>query len=239
MRVTGKTALVTGARGGIGKASADRLREEGADVLYTDLGDQPPGGGAAAYLPLDVRLPDAWQQAFDHPILRDRGLDILVNAAGVGDLAALDEVTLDQWNEVIAVNQTGVMLGTKLAVASMRSHGRGGSIVNISSIWGATATSGAAAYHASKGAVVLLTKNTAVTYASQAIRANCVHPGLIDTPMSRRNPAEFNVAVIRSTPLGRIGQPREVADAVVFLASDESSFVTGTSLFVDGGFAAV
>ncbi len=137
------------------------------------------------------------------------------------------------------MNQTGVLLEMRLAVRSMLAHGRGGSIVNISSIWGSTAAPGFASYHASKGAVTTLTRNAAVTYADSGIRANAIHPVLIRTPMSDGNTDDFNDAVVRATPLKRKGEPIDIANGALYLAGDESQYVTGASLFIDGGFSAV
>lgn len=241
MRLAGKVALVTGGYGGIGRACAEVFAEHGARVVAADIREQAPAYHAAgiAYAVLDVRSPQSWDAVFEHPTLAVSGVDIVVNAAGIGGAGSIADVSLEVWNDVIAVNQTGVLLGSQRAVRSMLAHGRGGSIVNVSSIWGSVATAGFAAYHASKGAVTVLTRNAAVSYATDGIRANCVHPGLIDTPMSQGSPAEFNRAVIEATPMRRIGSPREVALGVLFLAGDESSYVTGSSVFIDGGFSAV
>lgn len=239
-RLSGKRALVTGAHGGIGRACAERFAAEGAIVVAADVKPEAPSyddelADRIDYQVLDVRSPDSWESAFGTHHLGDT-LDIMVNAAGIADGGDLSTVDLPTWNDVIAVNQTGVMLGCQYAVRAMKARGRGGAIVNISSIWGVCATSGFPAYHATKGAVMMLTKNIAVSFAGDKIRANCIHPGLIDTPMSQSSPAEFNRAVIDATPLRRIGQPSEVAGGALFLVSDDASFVTGASLFVDGGF---
>jgi NAD(P)-dependent dehydrogenase (short-subunit alcohol dehydrogenase family) len=239
MRLASKTAMVTGAHGGIGYACAALFAAEGARVIAADIrADAPAYLAGVDYRELDVRSAASWEALFGYAS-GFGGVDVLVNAAGIGGHGAIDDVTLDSWNDVLAVNLTGVMLGSQLAVRDMLAHGRGGSIVTISSIWGSVATPGFAAYQTTKGAVVLLSRNIAVSHAEAGIRANCIHPGLIDTPMSQANPDEFNAGIVAATPMKRIGQPDDVAHGALYLASDESRYVTGTSLFIDGGFTAV
>lgn len=240
MRVRGKQILVTGAFGGIGRSCAEVLAAEGAAVIAADVKAERPVNlpETIEYIQLDVSDPEAWAQ-LETSHLRQGGLDGLVNAAGIARPGSAHDILLGDWDDVIAVNQTGVLLGMRTAVTSMLRHGRGGSIVTISSIWGSVATPGFAAYHAAKGATTVMSKNVAVEYGAQGIRSNTVHPGLIDTPMSRTNSAEFNDQLISQTPLARIGKPDDVAYACLFLLSDEAKYVTGTSLFVDGGFTAL
>ncbi len=232
--------MITGGRGGIGRACAELFAGEGAQVLALDIRPDAPEYDVAGidYRVHDVSDPEAWD-AIARDAVPSGGVDIVVNAAGIGLPGSIHDVEMDAWNRVIAVNQTGVMLGTRFGVRSMLAHGRGGSIVNISSIWGSTATEGFAGYHASKGAVTMITRNAAVSYAASGIRANAIHPGLIRTPMSDGNSDEFNGAVIAATPLGRIGEAVDVAFGALYLASAESRYVTGASLFIDGGFNAV
>jgi len=247
-RLAGRVALVTGAGGGIGAATARRLAGEGAAVLVTDVADDAgkrvaaeitADGGRAAYAHLDVTSEDEWEAAVAGAIADFGGLDILVNNAGLVDLAGIEETSLADWRRTIEIDQTGVFLGMKAAAAALAASGHG-SVINISSVFGASGGFGVSpAYHAAKGAVRTLTKNIALHWASRGVRVNSVHPGFIDTPMLdpvRGTPAEH--AVTRLTPLGRLGQPAEVAAGVAYLASDDASFVTGLELYIDGGYMA-
>ena len=170
-------------------------------------------------------------------VQRHGRVDVLVNNAGIIAYEALDELELADWHQVIAVNQTGVFLGMKAVVPSMLANGAG-SIVNVSSIWGNAAVAGAHAYHATKGAVRNMSKNAAITYAERGIRVNSLHPGFIATPLTDAQDAAVNEWVVGQTPMRRAGRPEEIAAAALFLASDESSFVTGSELVVDGGYLA-
>jgi 3alpha(or 20beta)-hydroxysteroid dehydrogenase len=238
MRVEGKIAIVTGAHGGIGHASAEALAREGATVYAADIQAEAPAYAhdGVTYVRLDVRSAERWDELAARVRDEHGRLDILVCAAGIPADDPIDELSMETWENTIAVNQTGVLLGIQRAVELMGDGG--GSIVTISSIWGIVAIGGCAAYHATKGAVTLMTRNAAMTYAARGIRANSVHPGMIDTPMSRRRARELVQETIDLTPLGRMAQPEEVASGVLFLASDEASFVTGTSLVIDGGYMA-
>ena len=240
MRVQGKIAVVTGAYRGIGRACAEALAREGAQVVAVDIQPSDPGYGTAAitYRPLDVGSEADWQGLSDAIAAEFGRVDILVCAAGIApNQDGAHEVTLLDWDHVIRVNQTGVLLGMRMAIAMML--GRGPlSIINISSIWGQVAGTGQIAYHASKGAVINMTRNAAITYAKQGVRVNAVLPGLIDTAMVRAQPDVMNAATLALTPMGRIGLPEEIAAGVVFLGSDDASFVTGVALPIDGGFTA-
>lgn len=245
-RLSGKVALISGAARGMGESEARLFAREGAQVVLGDiLEDQGRAavesiaqqGGTATFVPLDVTRERDWQRAVETVEQAYGRLDILVNNAGIVRMAPLDETSLEAWNEVIDVNQTGVFLGLKHAVPAMRRAG-GGSIVNISSIAGLIGLPNIPAYQASKGAVRILTKNAVVQYATDKIRVNSVHPGRIETPMTAPLAPERREMLLRLTPLGRDGTAEEVAYGVLYLASDESSYVTGAELVIDGGYTA-
>ncbi|MFB3738855.1 MAG: SDR family NAD(P)-dependent oxidoreductase [Candidatus Velamenicoccus archaeovorus] len=245
MDLSGKVAIVTGAARGIGRACARRLGEDGATVIATDVLDDEgralvgelPAGTQGVYVHHDVADEAAWVEVVGTARERFGGLHVLVNNAGIGTFADVEEETREGWERLIAINQTGVWLGMKHAGPVMRESG-GGSIVNMSSIFGAVGGfGGSVAYHASKGAVRLMTKNAAIRWAGEGVRVNSVHPGFIDTPMlddARDTP--FMDAVLANTPMGRLGRPEEVAAVVSFLASDEASYMTGSEVYVDGGW---
>lgn len=238
MRLTGKVALVTGAASGIGLAVAELFHREGAVVFAADIvpPSHPYPDGVTA-IPLDVTSESDWARAVDKVVERADGLDILINNAGIIAYEPLHELGMDAWLRMIAVDQTGVFLGMREAVRVMRAQ-QTGSIVNISSIWGSAAVAGAHAYHAAKGAVRNMTKNAAITYVGDGIRVNSVHPGFIHTPLTDTQDAMLNRAVIDATPMRRGAQPSEVAYGCLYLASDESSYVTGSELVIDGGYLA-
>ena len=247
-RLDNRIALVTGAASGIGKATAIRLADEGAAVLVTDIQDEAgeavaasirDAGGRAVYRRLDVTQEADWADAIGAALAEFGRLDVLVNNAGVGDLATIEETSLESYSRTIAITQTSVFLGMKAAASALKASGNG-SIINISSIFGASGGFGSSpAYHAAKGAVRLMTKNTALLWATQGIRVNSIHPGFIDTPIldGARNTPVMD-AIIATTPMGRLGRPEEIAAAVAYLASDDASFVTGSELYVDGGYMA-
>lgn len=241
-RMTGKIAIVTGAARGIGRATVELFIQEGASAVYaTDVNapETPFEDGAVHFSIMDVASEADWQKLVDEVVARHGAVDVLINNAGIGgsQLPLADE-NLADWDRVIAVNQTGVFLGMRAVLPGMRAKKKG-SIVNFSSIWGIAAVPGAAAYHASKAAVRHLTKHAAVTYAPDNVRVNSIHPGIIATPMVLVDQAESTSAgVVAATPLGRMGQPIELANGVLFLACDESSFMTGAELVIDGGYLA-
>ncbi len=250
MRLEGKVALISGAANGMGADEARLFATEGARVVIGDiLEDQGKKikaeieelGGQALFVRLDVTVEADWVSAIETAISKFGKLDILVNNAGVSSRSVDDPSSLENWNRIMNINSTGVFLGTKHAVPQMQASG-GGSIVNMSSIMGLVGgESGHPAYNASKGSVRLLTKATAVRYGKDGIRANSVHPGYMPPMLSnipdeevRRNRQNL----IDTTPLKREGERMEVAKAVLFLASDDASFITGAELAVDGGFTA-
>ncbi len=249
MRLEGKVALISGGARGMGAAEARLFAREGASVVIGDLLEEEgrrveaqigEAGGQALFLRLDVTSESGWINAVAAAVSRFGKLDVLVNNAGVGgDGGIVEETTVEGWDRVMDINAKGVFLGTKAAIPEMRRAG-GGSFINISSIYGLVGSGGASAYHASKGAVRLLTKSTAIQYAGEGIRVNSVHPGIIDTPMTAASLAdpESNRRWLAGTPLGRRGEPDDVAYGVLFLASDESSFMTGSELVIDGGWTA-
>jgi NAD(P)-dependent dehydrogenase (short-subunit alcohol dehydrogenase family) len=247
-RLEGRVALVTGSASGIGRATVERLSAEGAAVVVTDVQDEAgeqaaatirDAGSDALYVHLDVTDESSWRTAVER-VLADRGrLDILVNNAGLGDLAPIEETTLADWERTISIDQTGVFLGMKTCGAALKASGHG-SVINISSIFGTSGGFGTSpAYHAAKGAVRTLTKNVALHWATEGVRVNSVHPGFIRTPiLDQAKGTEIWDAMTASTPMGRLGEPEEIAAAVAYLASDDASFVTGLELYVDGGYIA-
>jgi NAD(P)-dependent dehydrogenase (short-subunit alcohol dehydrogenase family) len=240
-RLAGRIALITGGARGIGRATAELFAAEGAHVIATDVGAPSPefASPEITFTHMDVASEADWKSVVSDIVASHGTIDILVNNAGIGgSQAVIDRESLVDWNRVVAVNQTGVFLGMREVIPHMRVR-RCGSIVNFSSIWGISAVAGAAAYHATKGAVRNLTKNAAVTYAADGIRVNSIHPGIVATPMVLdEQPKSVSDAVIAATPLKRMAQPRELAYGCLFLASDESSFVTGAELVIDGGYLA-
>ena len=250
-RVAGKTAIVTGGASGIGEAACVLLSEHGSGVVIADI-DESKGkalearivenGGEAVFQRLDVTSEADWDRVVQYTLDWRGGLDIVVNNAGLSGAqgrAAVLETTLENWNTVMNVNSTGVFLGTRAAIEPMRRSG-GGSIINVSSIYGIVGSKTSAVYHASKGAVRTLTKAAAVSYATDGIRVNSVHPGFADTPMTLELHGRPGVREEREslTPLGRLGTPEDIAWGILYLASDESSFMTGAELVIDGGMIA-
>ena len=238
MRLKGKVALVTGASRGIGLGIVERFAEEGA-IVYAGSTSNPPGVYPAGVtgVQLDVSSEAGWKAVIDRIMAEQGRIDVLVNNAGIIVYDPVHTLSLDDWNKVVAVNQTGVFLGMREAIPHMQ-HQKSGSIINVSSIWGNAAVAGAHAYHATKGAVGIMSKNAAMIYVGDGIRVNSLHPGFIDTPLTQSQDPGMNAFVIASTPMKRAGTPREIANGALFLACDESSFMTGAELVIDGGYLA-
>ena len=249
MRLEGKVALISGGGRGMGAAEARLFASEGAKVVFGDVLDAEgqqveaeiaEAGGEAVFVHLDVTSEADWQNAVDTAVERFGGLHILVNNAGIWDGGNVEAQTVEGWDRTMDINAKGVFLGTKASIPAMRESGSG-SIVNISSTAGINGSAGSTAYNASKGAVRLLTKSTAIQYAAEGIRCNSVHPGPIDTNMIREAFPDDDIrdARIGLVPLGRMGDMDDVAKGVLFLASDEASYMTGSELVIDGGATAM
>jgi 3alpha(or 20beta)-hydroxysteroid dehydrogenase len=247
-RMRGKVVLLTGATGGLGRAMAHRLAEEGAQVVLTDLDERAckqlaaglPGPGRHVSAALDVAQESQWIELVA-TVERDFGrLDGLVNNAGIGSIATVEDETVEHWDKVMSVDSTGVWLGMKHLGPVIVASG-GGSIVNVSSILGTVGGLGnSAAYHAAKGAVRTLTKNAALLWATAGVRVNSLHPGFIGTAelLERFEGTPRHEAMLANTPVGRLGRADEIAAVVAFLISDDSTFVTGSEVYADGGYTA-
>ncbi|MCI0792035.1 MAG: glucose 1-dehydrogenase [Chloroflexi bacterium] len=249
MRIEGKVALISGGARGQGAAEAKLFAQEGAKVVFGDILDDQgkqveaeinEAGGEALYVHLDVTQEADWESAVETAVSRYGKLDILVNNAGITIRKNVEDTTEEDWDRIMAINAKGVFLGIKQAIPAMRQSG-GGSIINISSTAGLVGSPySGASYAATKGAVRLLTKATAIQYAKEGIRCNSVHPGLLETPMTEdmlADPAHREERTAR-IPLGRIGTAEDIAYGVLYLASDEASFITGSELVIDGGATA-
>ncbi|MGV9910110.1 SDR family NAD(P)-dependent oxidoreductase [Streptomyces tendae] len=247
-RLEGKVALITGATGGIGAATAELFAREGARLVITDVARGPlqelarrieVGGAEVATALLDVSSARDWERVT--ALVRDRFgvLDVLVNLAGILDWPGIEDTREEVWDRVIDVNQKGTWLGMRAAMPLLRTSGNA-SVINTSSVLGLVGSGAAAAYQASKGAVRLLSKTAAVEYARQGVRVNSIHPGVVATPMIQNLLDEQGDQQpdIQRTPMRRAGRADEVASAILFLAGDDSSFVTGSELVVDGGLTA-
>ena len=248
MRLEGKVALISGAARGMGAEEARIFAREGAKVIIGDISQDEgkaveaqiaEAGGQAIFVTLDVTKEDDWTNAVDQAVTRFGKLDVLVNNAGISSRAFTDDIGIDAWDKIMEVNSKGVFLGTRAAIPKMLEAG-GGSIINISSIMGLVGSAGGhPAYNASKGAVRIFTKAIAVRHGKDNIRVNSVHPGFMP-PMSSgvAYDQEQRRQSLEQTPMGRAGRVEEVANAVLFLASDEASYITGAELAVDGGYTA-
>ena len=249
MRLAGKVAFISGGARGMGATEAKLFANEGAAVAIGDVLEEAgkrteaeinQSGGQALFVPLDVTSEQSWLDAIGATVAKFGRLDILVNNAGVSAHGMIEFTTEADWDRVMDVNSKGPFLGTKAAIPEMRKSG-GGSIINISSQLGLVGTEmSSPQYQSSKGAIRLLTKTTALQYAPDGIRCNSVHPGPVNTDMtadSRGDPENLGKMVGR-IPMGRYGEPVEIANGVLYLASDESGFVTGSELVLDGGWTA-
>ncbi|MCU1482185.1 MAG: cpnA [Subtercola sp.] len=245
-RMDGKVVIVTGGAGGIGAAASKLIASAGGAVVVADLSetgqavadDIVASGGSAVFRRLDVTDERSWAAVVESTVAELGHLDVLVNNAGITDTRGIAETTAESWNRMVAIDQWGVMLGLKHCAPAIKAAG-GGSIVNLSSIAGLIATPGSSiAYSGAKGAVRLMTKFAAVELAKDGIRVNSVHPGRVDTEMVADQTDWKKEYMLERTPLGRNAAPVEIAYGILFLASSESSYITGTELVIDGGFTA-
>lgn len=233
----GKVVVVTGSGRGIGRSMTEVFAARGATVVGTSrsaANGYPPG---VAFEQLDVGVASDWSRVISGVVDRHEKVDVLVNNAGIIKYEPSHELEEDSWEEVVRVNQTGTWLGMREVIPHMLKRGAG-SIINVSSIWGNAGVDGAIAYHATKGAVRTMTKSAAITHAKDNIRVNSLHPGFTTTPLTDAQDPAVNEWVVGQTPMGRPGRPEEIANAAAFLASDDSTFVTGAELVVDGGYLA-
>jgi cyclopentanol dehydrogenase len=255
MRLEGKVALISGAASGVegdlmgfGGAAARLFAREGAKVVLTDINQESgqqtaaqinESGGEATFLRLDVTNEQDWIDAVRATVSSYGRLDILVNNAGTGARYTVEDTTEEVWDTQMNIHAKGTFLGTKHAIPEMRKVG-GGSIINVSSIYGLVGSDTSTAYHAAKGAIRLFTKSAAIQYAKENIRVNSVHPGYALTPLTQRGYAnpEYLERILSRIPMGRVGTADDIAYGMLYLASDESSFVTGSELVIDGGTTA-
>ena len=244
-RFADQVAIVTGGASGIGLAAAIRMAQEGATVVVLDLSTDPAEPvpddvtSKISFVRHDVSDEAAWREVVSSVLTEHGRIDVLVNNAGlVGSYDNIVDIALEDYHRIVAINQTGVFLGIRSVVPAMTEAG-GGAIVNTSSIWGLVGAAGVSAYQASKGAVTVITRNAAASFAKAGIRCNSVHPGLIETPLTAPQDPAISQGLVDATPLGRVGTAAEVAAAITFLASTDASYITGAALVVDGGFTTV
>lgn len=245
MRLKNKIAVVTGASSGIGKAIAEYFIDNGAKVVFSDVDDpdydvKEKFGENALFQKCDVSDFAQVEELIDIAVKEFGGLDIMVNNAGIGTVGGILEATNEDWQKTMDINLSGVFYGTKLAAQYMKDKGVKGNIINMSSILGRVGFQGAIAYCATKGGVVQLTHSSALDLAQYGIRVNAIAPGFIKTKMTEPvlENEDFKNLVVSSTPLGHVGEPGDIANAAVYLASDEAKYVTGEIIYVDGGWTA-
>ena len=239
MRLEHKVAIVTGGSVGIGRATAELFAEEGA-IVYACNREQPEpfASERIQWRALDAADAHAWVSVVDGIVAEHGRVDVLVNNAGmIGSYDPIHLIELDAWDRTVALNLSGVFYGMRAVIPVMQRNG-GGSIVNVSSIWGVTGIAGAAAYQATKGGVITLSRNAAISYVQDKIRVNTVNPGITWTPLVERQGKEINDAVVAAVPMKRWGEAHEIAYGILYLASDEAAYTTGTELTIDGGYLA-
>ena len=245
-RLAGKVAIITGGASGIGEGHALLFAREGAKVVISDIQEDlganvvaaiKAEGGEAIFVRQDVTSEADWTNLIKATIDQYGELTTLVNNAGVANLEGVEDETLEGFNRVVAICQTGVWLGMKAAMPELKKSGNG-AIVNISSLYGIMGTPSMVAYHGAKGAVRLMTKSAGLEYAKQGVRINSVHPGIIKTPLAGTLSDEYIKMITEVTPMGRMGEPADIATMSLFLCSDEANFITASEFVVDGGWGA-
>ena len=239
MRLANKVAIISGGARGIGRAAVELFAEEGATVYSLDLSHEDEFAQETIHtVDIDVTQLEQWNALVERVVSEQGTIDILFNNAGaVGSYEGIETIELEDWHRIIDLNLNGVFYGTR-AVLPVMKKAHAGAMVHTSSMWGYVGASGVSAYTASKAAVRSLSKNVALTYAQFNIRSNSIHPGIIGTPMVMAQDESLTQDLVDKTPLGRLGTPREVAHAALFLASDDASYITGTELVIDGGSTA-
>lgn len=245
-RLAGKSALISGGASGLGEAQATLFAREGAKVVIGDLQEElgaktvaaiKAEGGEASFIRLDVSNSDSWRSAVDFAVSEHGGLTTLVNNAGIFHPGGVETETEEGWAKMIAVNQTGVFLGMKIAAPELLKSGNA-AIVNISSLYGLIGSPDAVSYHASKAAVRVMSKGTALEFAKRGIRVNTIFPGQIRTPILGDITPEQDAAIKASIPMGEVGDPMDIAQGSLYLASDDAKYVSGAELWIDGGWYA-
>jgi NAD(P)-dependent dehydrogenase (short-subunit alcohol dehydrogenase family) len=238
-RMKGKVALITGASRGQGRAMAELFLEEGAAAVISGdvLDPREPEGSRVDFQKMDITKPEDWKRVVDGIIAEHGTIDVLINNAAICEYETILETSLEQYDRILDIDLKSIFLGMKEVLPHMIEK-KAGSIINVASIWGLAGVSSSYAYQAAKGAILNVSRNVAVTHGPDGIRCNSLHPGYILSPMNENQAPEINAELIAGTVLGRPGVPIETAYAALFLASDESSYVTGTALVVDGGYLA-